>query len=172
MTGITFNRRKETSQTLPTMLTFHANVYALPATALEGPTRALRGLTLPTLIGANGGPPLFLEVLPVTFESMQQRLMELPRCDCEPDGFFLLAGHTEAGDFWKLNGHMQEYQPEGTDEPSMHRTELNGECPEGFLDMVLRAMGWPDIELAFELVKEGITLREEAFRQYAASQCP
>ncbi len=151
------------------MLRFQANVYKLPATAEEGTTRELRGLDLPTLTGANDGPPLFLEVLPVPFEAMQQCLMELPRCDCEPDGFFLVTGHTPDGVFWKLNGHMQEYQPEGADDPSMHRIELNGECPAGHLDMVLRTMGWPDASLAFELVKEGVTLAEADFRRYAAA---
>ncbi|MEO0530059.1 MAG: hypothetical protein AAF266_05695 [Planctomycetota bacterium] len=150
------------------MLHFHANVYALPATAIEGPRRAIRGEEFSTLVGESGGPPLFLDVLPVTFETMQQRLMEMPRCDCEPDGFFLLTGHTDDGTFWKLNGHMQEYTPNGADEPRMHRTELSGECPEGFLDMVLRTMGWPEAELVFELVKEGATLCESGFRTYAA----
>lgn len=151
------------------MLSFQANVYALPVTAVAGPTRELRGSEVPTLAGESGGPPLFLEVLSVSFETMQQRLMEMPRCDCEPDGFFLLTGHNDEGDFWKLNGHMQEYQPDGADEPLMHRTELSGECPAGYLDMVLRTMGWPDAELAFELVKEGMTLREADFRKYAAA---
>lgn len=151
------------------MLSLQANVYALPASAIAGPRRTIRGQELPTLAGESGGPPLFLEVLPVTFETMQQQLMEMPRCDCEPDGFFLLTGNTEDGTFWRLNGHMQEYQPEGTDEPRMHRTELSGECPDGFLDMVLRTMGWPEAELAFELVQEGATLREEDFRRYATA---
>ncbi|MEN0109900.1 MAG: hypothetical protein AAF805_04180 [Planctomycetota bacterium] len=151
------------------MLAFHANVYALPSSAEEGPTRTIRGASAVTVAGVGSGPPRFLDVLPVTFEEMQRRLWELPRCDCEPDGFFLVTGHTADGVFWRLNGHMQEYQPEGADEPRMHRIELSGECPESHLDMVLRTTGWPDAELAFELVKEGVTLREDAFRRYAAA---
>lgn len=151
------------------LLSFQANVYALPTTAVAGPLRTLRGHDLPSLAGESGGPPLFLSVMPVTFEAMQQRLFELPQCDCEPDGFFLVTGRTEDGAFWKLNGHMQEYQPDGADEPSMHRCELSGECPPGYLDMVLRTMGWPEAELVFELVKEGVTLRETEFRKYAPS---
>lgn len=152
------------------LLSFKANVYALPPTAVEGPAQSLRGFDLPSLIGESGGPPLFLEVLPVTFEAMQQQLFELPRCDCEPDGFFLVTGRTEDGTFWRLNGHMHEYQPDGADEPSMHRCELSGECPPDSLDRVLRTMGWPEAELAFELVKEGVTLREAAFRKWAESR--
>ncbi|MEQ8848570.1 hypothetical protein [Botrimarina sp.] len=149
------------------MLSLQANLYALPPTATAGPVRTLRGVDAATLVGAGGGPPLFLDLMPVTFEAMQQRLAELPRCDCEPDGFFLVTGRTAEGQFWRLNGHMHELRPDGADEPRMHRVELAGECPPGTLDMVLRTMGWPDVELAFELVREGVTLREADFRAWA-----
>lgn len=154
------------------MLSFHCNVYALPDATTDGPERELRGGAFETVAGESGGPPMFVGVMPVTFEQMQQRLFELPRCDCEPDGFFLLTGHTDERVFWRLNGHMQEYQPEGADEPRMHRLELSGECPVGYLDMVLRTVGWPECELAFELVQEGVTLRETAFREYAGAALP
>ena len=153
------------------MLSLHANVYARPSTAIvEGPRRTLRGVELPTFTGPACGPPPFLDVLPVSFEEVQQGLLALPRCDCEPDGFFLVTGHTADGAFWRLNGHMQEHQPEGADQPSMHRIELNGECPEETLDAVLRTMGWPEAELVFELVQEGVTLDEASMRSYAYSR--
>lgn len=151
------------------MLSLHANVYALPAGAAKGPRRKLRGLELPTLVGAEGGPPLFLQVMPATFERVQAALASMPRCDCEPDGFFLLTGHTPEGDFWRLNGHMQEYQPEGAHEPRMHRVELNGECPVEALQGVLRTMGWPEAEVVFELVQEGVTLTEKTFLDWASA---
>lgn len=150
------------------MLSLQANVYARPSAIAEGPRRTLRGVELPTLTGPAGGPPLYLDVLPVTFEQMQESLFALPRCDCEPDGFFLVTGHTADGTFWRLNGHMQEHQPDDADEPSMHRIELNGECPAETLDTVLRAMGWPEAELVFELVQEGVALSEKDLRNYAA----
>jgi REP element-mobilizing transposase RayT len=144
------------------MLELHANVYALPPVAIVGPEVTLRGQSLSTLRSEAGGPPSFLATLPVTFEEMQAALLELPRSDCEPDGYFLVTGH-EDGAFWRLNGHMHEY------EGQMHRVELHGECSTATLDYVLRTMGWPDAELVFELVKEGVTLREEEFRKYAES---
>lgn len=153
------------------MLRLHSNVYAMPAGTQPGPERELRGVRVATVVGDSngqaGGPPLFVETLPISFEQMQNRLAELPRCDCEPDGFFLLTGHTDSGEFWRLNGHMQEYQPDGAQEPAMHRVELSGECPAGCLDMVLRTLGWPEADLAFELVQEGVTLGEAAFRDWA-----
>jgi hypothetical protein len=142
------------------MLELHANVYALPPDACEGLAAFLRGHNLLTVRDASGGPPALLATLPVTFETMQAALFELERSDCEPDGFFLITGH-EDGKFWRLNGHMHEY------EGQMHRIELNGECPAATLDNVLRTMGWPNVELVFELVKEGVTLREQEFRKWA-----
>ena len=142
------------------MLQLHANVYAFPDGAINGPEVSLRGLNLPTLRGVTDGPPAFIATLPITFEEMQAALLELERSDCEPDGFFLITGHV--GDqFWRLNGHKHEY------EGQMHRVELHGECPAATFDNVLRTMGWPEAELAFELVKEGVTLREKEFRRWA-----
>lgn len=146
------------------MLSLHANVFAPPPDVVDGPEVTLRGLVLRTLTDPAGGPPRFVASLGVSFETMQQRLAALPRTDCEPDGFFLVTGH--AGDvFWRLNGHMHELRG------SMYRVELNGECPEATLDQVLGALGWPDTELAFELVREGVTLDERAFRSWAAGRC-
>ena len=151
------------------LLRFHANVYALPEGAQEGAPVVLRGVSCRPLGAPGGGPPLFLQTLPVTFDAMQQRLGDQPRCDCEPDGFFLLTGHTPDGAFWRVSGHMHEFQPDGAAEPAMHRTELSGECPPETLDALLRVMGWPGVDLAFELVAEGVTLREADFRSWAAA---
>lgn len=144
------------------MLRFHANLYALPDGTSAGPTLELRGHSLATLAGDGGGPPKFFDTLPVTFEQVQELLAAMPRCDAEPDGFFLLTGH-EDGVFWRLNGHLNEYVER------LHRVELNGECPTESLDALLRVFGWPTTELAFELVQEGVALGEAALRQYATA---
>lgn len=144
------------------MLHLHANVYASPPGVERGPTVTVRGLELATLRADDGGPPRFHATLPVTFEEAESSLGALPRCDFEPDGFFLLTGH-EDGVFWRLNGHINEF------EGRLHRLELNGECPEAALDVVFEAIGWPATPLAFELVREGAALDEEAFRRYAAA---
>ncbi len=150
------------------MIRLHANVYVCPDELLEGRLVELRGQQLDSLQGLSGGPPQYLATMPVTFEQMQQDLLQNTNSDCEPDGFFLITGR-EQGAFWRLNGHMHEFQPEGSDSPMMHRVELNGECPESIFDSVLGAMGWPNCKLAFELVQEGISLGEQQLRQYARS---
>ena len=150
------------------MIRLHANVYAHPGQVTQGPEIELHGHMLETIQNESGGPPRYLTTMPVSFEEMQQELLAKTHCDCEPDGFFLVTGHEE-GAFWRLNGHMHEFQPEGSDDPMMHRVELNGECPEEVLDQVLSTMGWPDSKLAFELVQEGISLGEQSLRLYARS---
>ena len=144
------------------MLSFHANLFALPPDTVSGPTHELRGVALPSLVAGDGGPPRFTHTMPVTFEALQQRLLELERCDCEPDGFFLLSGR-EGEVFWRLNGHLNELGD------AIHRVELNGDCPVAVLDGVLGALGWPASPLAFELVREGATLLEADFRRYAVA---
>jgi hypothetical protein len=99
--------------------------------------------------------------LPVTFEEAQSRLMRLPRMDTEPDGYFLIAGGEREGQRWVVNGQLFESGDR------LHRVELRGECPEATLDGLLRCFGWPDIELAFELVHEGLTLDQASFRERA-----
>lgn len=157
---------------MPRHYRLHVNVFAMPPQAKPGPVVTLRGVELPTLMGEHGGPPPFTAPLPVGFEEMQRQLLELPRSDCEPDGFFLLTGGKQddpANPFWRLNGHMHEAaMPTG--ENPMHRVELNGDCSQEIFDAVLRTMGWPATPLAFELVQEGVTLEERAFREWAAAK--
>ncbi|MCA9241687.1 MAG: hypothetical protein KDA37_15860 [Planctomycetales bacterium] len=144
------------------MLNLHANVYAEPSQPELGAGLTLRGVSVRPLRGEGSGPPRLDRTMPVTFEAMQEQLKTLPRLDCEPDGFFLLTGH-EAGEFWRLNGHMHEHAGR------MHRVELNGQCPTASLETVLGTMGWPEAKLVFELVQEGVTLSEEDFRRWAAA---
>ncbi|MEN1682048.1 MAG: hypothetical protein AAGJ46_20905, partial [Planctomycetota bacterium] len=151
-----------------------ANVFARPEGDLAIGEATLRGVAVETIAGPGGGPPLFVATMPVTFETMQESLFALVRCDCEPDGFFLLTGGMgkappEEGGFWRLNGHMHELRDEAG-AARMHRVELSGECPPEALDRVLGAMGWPDAELVFELVQEGLTLPEKDFRRWAAAE--
>jgi len=144
------------------MLHLHANLFVKPGVLDSGSSVTLRGVLLSTLAGSAGGPPELLSPLPVDFEAMQQRIAEIPRADIEPDGFFLITGGKH-DTFWRLNGHMHEF------DGRMHRVELNGECPSETLDAVLRAAGWPNEELVFQLVMEGVTLDEANFRKWAAA---
>lgn len=95
-----------------------------------------------------------------TFEQAQSRLMRLPRMDTEPDGYFLVAGENE-GQRWVVNGQLFESGE------LLHRVELHGNCPEATFDDLLRCFGWPEVEIAFEMAREGLTLDEATFRRRA-----
>jgi hypothetical protein len=96
----------------------------------------------------------------VTFDEAQQRLMQLPRMDTEPDGYFLVAGGEREGQRWVVNGQLFESGDR------LHRVELHGRCPEATFDELLQCFGWPDVEIAFEMVREGLTLDESEFREH------
>lgn len=86
--------------------------------------------------------------------------MKLPRLDAEPDGFFVIAGDHE-GVRWQVDGQMFDFNDR------LHRVELHGQCPLAAFDDLLRAFGWPDAPLVFELVQEGVALAESEFRAWA-----
>ncbi len=144
------------------MLRFHTNILAPPPTAAPGPEVELRGLRLATLVGLAGGPPIFSRALDVTFEGCQAKLLEVPRLDAEPDGYFLVAGE-EGGERWQVDGHLFEL------DDALHRAEVHGACPEEVFDAVLASLGWPATPVLFQLVQEGVILREEDFRRWAQS---
>jgi hypothetical protein len=108
------------------------------------------------ILFANGANATF----PLTFEEAQSRLIQLPRMDTEPDGYFLVAGESDR-DRWVVNGQLFESGER------LHRVELHGNCPEATFDDLLRCFGWPDVQLSFEVVREGRTLDEAGFRDWA-----
>lgn len=142
------------------MLSFHTNVFAKPNSVSKGKDTTLRGKEYATLVDPNGGPPKFVEPIPRSFEQIQQRLVEIPRMDIEPDGYFLVAGGEP--DRWQIDGHLYEYNG------AMHRMEIHGRCPAEVFNELLACCGWPDAEMLFELVLEGVTLDEPSFRDWAA----
>jgi hypothetical protein len=102
----------------------------------------------------------------VTWEEAAAKLECLPRMIFELDGSFVLTGsHERAGpssaptDRWQVDGHLFDF------EGHLHRVELNGQCPPAAFDDLLRCVGWPTQPLAFEMVREGVTLDEQEFRR-------
>lgn len=98
---------------------------------------------------------------PVAFDEAQSRLMQLPRMDTEPDGYFLIAGGEAEGERWVVNGQLFESGDR------LHRVELHGSCPESMFDDLLHCFGWPEVEIAFEMVREGLMLDDSRFRECA-----
>ncbi len=143
------------------MLSFHANLFAEPGEHAAGPLVSLRGLDLATLVAPGGDPPRLVETFVVTFEQARDRLLEIPRLDFEPDGYFVVAGASP--ERWQVDGHLFEYQER------LHRVELHGMCPSEIFDELLSCVGWPEAKVVFQLVHEGVTLREAEFRLWAVA---
>jgi hypothetical protein len=109
------------------------------------------------LFAASGG-----ESFAVTWEDAATMLERLPRMIFEPDGSFIYSGDEASGCRWQVDGHLFDFAGR------LHRVELHGQCPAAAFDALLRCVGWPGQPLSFELVREGITLDETAFRRRVA----
>ncbi len=93
-----------------------------------------------------------------TWEKAATALERLPRMIFEPDGSFVVSGGT-GSDRWQVDGHLFDF------DGRLHRVELHGNCPSEALDALLRCIGWPEVSLEFEMVREGVVLDEAEFRR-------
>jgi hypothetical protein len=101
--------------------------------------------------------------LTVTFDEVLSALEGLPRMFVEPDGSFVWTGEAQHGP-WQVDGNLIDRGD------VLAYAELKGRCPPGRLDELLRALGWPQTPLAFELPQRGVVLDEIEFRRQAAGE--
>lgn len=98
-----------------------------------------------------------------TWEQAAASLELLERMIFEPDGSWIWSGPVSedsgAGAQWHVNGHLFDFS--GT----LHRVELHGWCPADQFDRLLTCFGWPGTTLTFEMVREGLQIREAEFRR-------
>jgi hypothetical protein len=111
-----------------------------------------------SIIGSPAGDPLV-----ASFDAAIADLAALPRMFIEPDGSFVWRGTTLAGEAWQVDGNLIDRGD------VLAYVELKGCCPVERLDDVLRALGWPESPLAFQLTQRGVTLEEAEFRRLAAT---
>ena len=97
-----------------------------------------------------------------TWEQAAASLEAQPRMMFEPDGSWILSGGVGA-DRWQIDGHLFDFGNR------LHRVELHGQCPAAAFDQLLSCFGWPETELVFEQVLEGVRLNESAFRLRVSS---
>ena len=101
--------------------------------------------------------------LAVTYEVAAAELGKLPRLFLEPDGSFVWTGNTADSMHWQVDGNLIDRGD------VLAYVELRGSCPSEQFDVLLRALGWPETPLTFQLLKQGVLLDESAFRQLAAT---
>ena len=102
--------------------------------------------------------------LTVAFDASLLALDSLPRMFIEPDGSFVWTGKEREGERWQVDGSLID-QGE-----VLAYVDLKGWCPEGEFDALLKAFGWPEAELLFQLPERGVFLDEAAFRRLAGSE--
>jgi len=110
-----------------------------------------------------------------TWEDAATALEQIPRMIFELDGSFVVSGDVDqseragasppssaASARWQVDGHLFDFAGR------LHRFELHGDCPPIAFDELLRCVGWPRQPLVFEMVREGVTVDEQEFRQRVA----
>lgn len=96
-----------------------------------------------------------------SFEEVAELLGRFERMFFEPDGSFVwVAAANEPN--WQLDGVV--YDRDGR----VLYVDLKGACPAPRLDQLLTVLGWPDVPVMFQLVREAVFLDEATFRNYAA----
>jgi hypothetical protein len=141
------------------MYRFHITVHVRPPEAIAGDLVELDGQPCRPLCMP---PAAMATPFPVSFEEASESLAALPRLFIEPDGSFVWVAD-DAQRTWQVDGSLYD----GGTQVSF--VELKGTCPADSLDRLLSAFGWPDIALAFQLMRCGIYLGEEDFRRHAES---
>jgi periplasmic divalent cation tolerance protein len=145
---------------------FEIALHPLPAAAAPPAPRA--GLhvhhdawgTWPTLTVAQDD---LVRPLSIGFDEALERLGRLERMFVEPDGALVWTGSVE-GRPWQVDGNAWE-----RDGRLVH-LDLKGCCPPAAFDALLGACGWPTGAVMMQLVRAGVLLDEETFRDHAAAR--
>src|SRR5262245_51530656 len=98
------------------------------------------------LSGANSALPSFDQAL--------SQLVQLQRLFIEADGSFVWTGTATDYIACQVDGNLVDRGD------ALAYVELKGDCPTEQFDLLLRALGWPEVLLLFQLPRRGITLDE------------
>jgi hypothetical protein len=99
----------------------------------------------------------------VTFDQAFAGLEQVAGVFIEPDGSFFRASRS-GEQTWQVEGNLYDQGP------SLAYVEMKGCCPEEQLEELLRPLGWPEVALTFQMVREGTLLSEAEFRRAAESK--
>jgi hypothetical protein len=99
----------------------------------------------------------------VTFDEAFAALEQVPGIFLEPDGSFFRASRPGEPK-WQVEGNLYDQGPR------LAYFEMKGSCPSELFDELLRTLGWPGVELTFQMVQEGTQLDEPMFRQAASRE--
>ena len=140
------------------MYSFYVTIHAQPPTATAGPNVTLAGQTLRTLHVAP--ETLSTTTIDCSFETAQQRMKQLGRMFCEPDGSFVWVS-PQGDPVWQVDGNLYDLNER------LLFVDLKGTCPPEAFNRLLTAIGWPETKLLFQLTREALFLDETEFRRHA-----
>lgn len=142
------------------MYSFFVTVHAQPAAATSEARVELGGRTLRTLCVEP--ETLATTTMDCSFEVARERLEQLGRMFCEPDGSFVWVS-PQGEPAWQVDGNLYDRQGR------LLFVDLKGTCPSEPFDCFLRALGWPATKLMFQLTREAVFLDETEFRRHAGT---
>ncbi|MBX3411890.1 MAG: hypothetical protein KF708_04170 [Pirellulales bacterium] len=137
---------------------FYVTLHARPAEAHAGSKLVLGGQTIQTL---DVNPAELRVPCACSFEEATDALSRLPRMYCEPDGSFVWVS-PQSEPCWQVDGNL--YDRDGR----LLFVDLKGTCPAVHFDELLRAFGWPETQVVFQLVREAVFVDEAEFRRLAS----
>ena len=140
------------------MIAFEIAIHSRPSGTQPGPDLVDGHGRWPTLAPAADAPV----ALPVGGDECLQRLGSLPRLFVEPDGSFVWVGRSDA-DAWQVDGQVHER------DGRVLSIDLKGLCPEPEFDRLLAVVGWPARPVMMQILRAGVFLDENAFREQAAA---
>lgn len=143
------------------MYDLHISIHGRGEDVTDGEAVELRGEKLSTLdvpVTEMSHP------LPVTFEQAVEALEQLGRPFVEPDGSFVWSSSAAEDESWLLDGVL--YDRGGR----LNHVDLKGTCPAERFDQLLAVLGWPAVELMFQLSREAVYLDEATFRRWALAR--
>ena len=140
------------------MYSFYVTLHAWAAEATAADEIDLAGRKVRPLRIARDA--LATTTMDCSFETARARLGELERMVSEPDGSFVwMSPHAER--LWQIDGNL--FDRDGR----LLFVDLKGTCPGEQFDRFLRALGWPETKLMFQLTREAVFLDEAEFRRFA-----
>ena len=142
------------------MYEFFITVHAQPPGATAGAKIDLHGCTIATLDVDRQA--LSTTTMDCSFEAARTKLALLPRMFCEADGSFVWVS-PQGATAWQLDGNLYDRNER------LLFVDLKGTCPADEFDRLLRALGWPETRLMFQLTREALFLDEDEFRRFAES---
>ena len=140
------------------MYQFHISLHRLVSGQIEKRSIELATGTFEALVLQ---PRQVTEPMSICFEDACARLADLPQMFVEPDGSFVWTS-PQSESRWQVDGVMYDRSDR------LLFVDLKGACPAERFDALLRAFGWPETPMVFQLSREAVYLGEVEFRRFAA----